>query len=86
MVRGLLILLGVAGALAALGVFTLSQQGASCEACMVFEGRRACRSASAATREEAEQHAIATACALVTAGVTSDLACQRSLPESLRCE
>jgi hypothetical protein len=85
MVGRLLIGLLLAVALVGLYWFTVSQQAASCEACVVFQGRRACRSASATSEEEAQRHAIATACALVTRGVTEDLACQRTPPERLRC-
>ncbi len=86
MVRELFIVALVVAALGGLTLFAMAQQGASCEACVVVHGQRACRSASAPTRVEAEQHAIATACAGVTGGVTGDLACQRTRPERLRCE
>jgi len=84
--RTLIVVLGVAAALAGLGWLVVSGQGATCEVCVVHGGREACRTASAADRNEAERHAQATACALVTSGVTSDLACQRSRPRSVRCE
>ncbi len=86
MVRGLLTLAGLAVAIGALYVYTVSEHAASCEACMVFEGRRACRTAAAAEEERARQHAIMAACSLITRGVTEDLACQRSVPERLTCE
>ena len=78
--------MAVAGAIAILWTLTVLQQGATCEVCMAFEGRRACKTASAATPEEATQHATATACALLSGGVTDDLACQRTPPERARCE
>jgi hypothetical protein len=76
--KALLVALVVAGAVALLWTLTVAQQGATCEVCMAFEGRRACKAASAATRDEAMQHATATACALLGGGVTEDLACQRA--------
>jgi len=73
-------------ALAGLAWYTVSSQQASCEACVSYRGREACRTASAASLEEAQRQAQATACALVTAGVTEDLECQRSRPRAIRCE
>jgi hypothetical protein len=84
--KALLVALVVAGAVAALWALTVAQQGATCEVCMAFEGRRACKAASAATRDEALHYATATACALLGGGVTEDLACQRTPPERARCE
>lgn len=83
--RRLAIGLAIAAALGGLAWFTVQGQTA-CEVCVVYRGREACRKASAATVEEAQQHAQATACALVTGGVTEDLECQRMRPTVLRCE
>jgi hypothetical protein len=85
-VRLLIGALGVAAALALLGWLAMSGQTETCEVCVSFRGRQACRTASAATVDEAQRHAQATACALVTGGVTQDLECQRSVPEAVRCE
>ena len=73
-------------AVAALWHLTVAQQGATCEVCVSFQGRRACRAASAGTPDEATRSALATACALVTGGVTEDLACGRTPPETVVCE
>jgi hypothetical protein len=76
----------IAGAAAAaLWTATLSGAGTECEACVHWEGRDACKSATGATREEAERAAIATACALVAQGVTASVGCQGVAPASLRC-
>ena len=83
--RPLAIGIAVAAGLAGLAWLTVRGQTA-CEVCVDYRGREACREASAATREEARQHAQATACALVTGGVTEDLECQRTPPTRLRCE
>ncbi len=78
--------LGIAAAaVAALYAATLADAGARCEACVSFEGREACKSATGPSRDEAERSAIATACALVTGGVTQTIACQGLEPRSLDC-
>jgi hypothetical protein len=85
-VRVLIAVLGVAAGLTLLGWLALSGQTSTCEVCVSFRGREACRTASAASVDEAQRHAQATACALVTNGVTQDLECQRSRPTAQRCE
>jgi len=77
---------GVAAAVAGLAWYTVSSQQAACEVCVRYRGREACRTASAASLAAAHQQAQATACALVTGGVTEDLECQRSRPQAVRCE
>lgn len=75
-----------AAVVAALYGATLAGAGVHCEACVVYEGRRACKAATGITREEAERSAIMTACALVSSGVTASIACQGLVPESLSCD
>ena len=84
--RTLAVIAVVAAGLGGLLWLTLASQGATCEVCVAFEGRRACRTASAATPDEATRQAQSTACGLVTGGVTGDLACLRTPPESAVCE
>jgi hypothetical protein len=74
-----------AAAVAALYAATLADAGVHCEACVSYEGRDACKSATGPSRDEAERAAIATACALVTGGVTQTIACQGLEPVSLDC-
>ena len=83
--RVLTVLAGVAGALAALGWYTVWGQTA-CEVCVVYHGREACRTVSATSSAKAERAAQATACALVTGGVTEALECERTPPTVARCE
>jgi hypothetical protein len=83
--RALAVVAAVVAGFAGLAWLTVRGQTA-CEVCVVYRGRQACREASAATADEARQHAQATACALVTNGVTQDLECQRTEPTRLRCE
>ncbi|MDJ0864480.1 MAG: hypothetical protein QNK03_00130 [Myxococcota bacterium] len=83
--RLVLTVLGLAAAGAVLWSALASLARFECEACVEFEGRPACRTAAAATREEAERSAITTACAVVTNGVTATLQCHATPPRSLRC-
>jgi hypothetical protein len=54
------------------------------EVCITFQGRTACRTASAATKEEALRAAVQNACALISSGVTDSIACQNTPPDSVR--
>ncbi len=75
----------LAAAAAILYAATLAQAGFECEACVLFEGRRACGTARAGSVAEARRTALTTACATVTSGVTSTLRCQAEPPLSLDC-
>jgi hypothetical protein len=80
--------IGLAVTAAAVGLLyyaTLAGAGTECEACMHYEGREACRSATGVDREEAERTAIATACALISNGVTATIRCQGLEPDQLEC-
>ncbi len=86
MKQAILVLLA-AGAFAALAFYQLQAEGAfECEACMELEGRRACGSVAAPTRNEARARAVSHACGIVTTGVTRTLECERSTPASLVCK
>ncbi len=54
------------------------------EVCMQFEGRTACRVASADTESNATRTAITNACALIASGVTASQQCEHSTPVSLK--
>jgi hypothetical protein len=85
MKQGILVLL-VAGAFAALAFYQLQAEGAfECEACVEIDGRRACGTVAAPTRDEARARAVSHACGIVTTGVTRTLACERGVPASLVC-
>jgi hypothetical protein len=75
----------VAAIVALLYYATLAGADTECEACMRYEGREACRTAIGVGREEAERTAIATACALVSSGVTGTIRCQALAPVKLEC-
>ena len=82
--------LGIAFALATLGVLILSmtrQTGFNCQVCMQYMGRTECREALGATEEEAMRTAKDNACALLAAGMTQVVQCTtRTEPLSVSCE
>lgn len=65
---------------------TLQQTAVSCEVCVAFSGRSACRTSSGADRDQAQQMAHSTACAALSGGVTEGMRCQRTLPSSVSCD
>jgi hypothetical protein len=59
-------------------VYTTMSAGSSryrCEVCMEFQGKRSCRTASAATEQQARRTAQDNACALISSGVTDSMQC-----------
>ena len=56
-----------------------------CEVCIRMDGREACRTVTAATREDALRGAIDNACAQLTSGVTGTLRCSRTEPSRAEC-
>ena len=75
----------VAAAAASLYAATLAEAGSECSSCVRFGGEERCATARAATREDAERTAIATACAAISRGVTASIQCQASDPVSMQC-
>jgi len=75
----------VAAALGALYAATLAEAGSECSVCVRFGEAERCATARAASREDAEQSAIATACAAISAGVTATVQCQAAEPISRTC-
>ena len=89
MTRGLRLGLGVAlaiGFAAALVMATLDQMQVTCEVCVEFGGRRACREGAASDRDGAIRQARSTACAILSRGITEGMRCDRTPPVSVRCE
>lgn len=81
------VLLGILFAAAVLGVLIYSSLNLSSykvEVCMDFQGRHACRTASAASREFALRTATSNACALIASGVTETIGCEQTRPTSIR--
>ena len=62
---------------------TFHQERIRCRVCMSFSGRSDCRTASAATREEALRTAVSNACAQLSSGVTETTQCENTKPESV---
>ena len=58
----------------------------SCEICITYQGREACRKADASTLDEARRTATDLACAVLASGMTESLQCQRTEPLSLTCD
>jgi len=53
------------------------------KACMQYEGRTNCATASGSTKEFATRAAVSTACASIASGVTGTIGCEGSRPVSL---
>ena len=78
--------LAIAFAVLVLGYIMISsfrQQGFRCRVCMSFKGNRDCRTASAATEQEALRTAVTNACAQLSGGVTESNQCENTPPESV---
>jgi hypothetical protein len=77
------VLVGVIFVLVVLGVLIYSSLHLAAygvEVCMNFGGRSACSTAKAATKDEALQNAMTTACGQIAFGVTDTIACSRTEP------
>jgi hypothetical protein len=78
--------LAVAFAVLVLGYIVFSSfrpQGFRCRVCMSFKGGRDCRTASAATEQEALRTAVTNACAQLSGGVIESNQCETTPPESV---
>jgi hypothetical protein len=64
-------------------VSTFQGERVRCRVCIVFNGRRDCRTASAANRMEAQRTATDNACAQLSSGVTETGQCTNTPPESV---
>lgn len=68
----------VVSTLAVLGLliyFSMPSANFRCEVCVEFEGRKACRTASAETKAMAQRTAHENACAQIASGVTGTTGC-----------
>lgn len=54
------------------------------EVCMEYQGRSSCRTAGAATEEQALRTATENACALIASGVTDSIGCGNTRPVSVK--
>lgn len=81
------VILGIVFVLAVLVVLLFSTMNLAkfrVEVCVAFNGRSDCRIASADTEEHALRTATSNACGLLASGVTDTLACEHSVPTSVR--
>jgi hypothetical protein len=68
-------------------LFSMTRQFAvTCEVCITFEGRSACREAYGKTEEEAIRTATDNACGLLASGMTQSIACGNVAPDSTSCQ
>lgn len=65
---------------------TLTLDRVSCEVCVEFRGQKACRTASAPTREEAIRTATENACAQIVSGMTDTMACTETAQKTINCK
>ena len=78
---GIIFILGILGVLL---YSTMNLAKFRVEVCVTFNGRSDCRIASADTEEHALRTATSNACGLLASGVTDTLACEHSVPTSVR--
>lgn len=78
----ILLALGFAGLLL---YSTLSAQQVECAACVTFNGKSNCATASGTTEEEALRTAVNTACGTIAAGMDESIRCSGLPPERPRC-
>ena len=81
----IVIVLLVLGAMAYIVTSSIATSKLSCEVCIDFKGRQACRTARGPTREEAIQTALNNACAQVVSGRTENILCGGSAPATVAC-
>jgi hypothetical protein len=77
------VVLGIAfvvAVLAAVVISTMQMKGYRVEVCKQYQGRSVCRTASAATEQQALRAATENACALISSGVTDTIQCQATDP------
>ena len=71
------------GFIVLIGLIIYSSTGlgkVSCEVCIEFRGRRACKPAAGTTRDEAILTAKGSACADITSGRDESIACNNATP------
>ena len=81
-------LLGAALAAVTAGVLVwaiLGSMRVTCEVCITYHGRTACRSATGSSREETLRTATDNACAFLASGMTESIDCSNTPPDSSSC-
>ncbi|MEX2263039.1 MAG: hypothetical protein WD696_13870 [Bryobacteraceae bacterium] len=80
-------ILGILFLLAVLGYLVISTQRTAqhrVEVCITYQGRQACRTALASSKESAQRAATDNACAQIASGMTDSIACTNTPPDSVR--
>jgi hypothetical protein len=80
------VIIGIVFGIAVLVVIiwsSLNMSQVQVKACMQYEGRTNCATASGSTREFATRAAVSTACATISGGVTGTIGCEASKPVSI---
>jgi hypothetical protein len=80
------ILAALALALVLLVYSSMRLASVTCEVCIAFRGRNKCRTASAATRQEALRTASDNACDFLASGMSDGIQCSNTPPSSVTCE
>lgn len=81
-------ILGLIFALVLLALMVYASLGLrreSCEVCITFDARTACRKADGSSRDEAIRTATDNACAFLASGMTDSIRCSNTPPESVEC-
>jgi hypothetical protein len=76
---------GIVGFLAYVVVGSMARVERTCELCVEFNGRTECRRGAGATDQEAKDAAQTAACGVMAFGMDQSIACQRTVPTTVRC-
>ena len=74
----------IIGVLAVLVYTSIGYHQFEVELCITYKGRSACGTAAGATREEAMRAAANLTCSSIASGMSEDIACSRTEPDSIR--
>ncbi len=74
----------IIGVLAVLVYTSIGYHQFEVELCITYKGRNACGTAAGATREEAMRAAANLTCSSIASGMSEDIACGRTEPDSIR--
>jgi len=83
--RNVLIAVAIAAIAGYIVVSSMGVATVSCEVCMEFKGREACRSARGPSEDEAIVTARDNACAQIVSGRTENILCGGSQPKTISC-
>lgn len=86
MKKGTIVTIILALGFAALLLYsTLQAQQVECSACVTFNGRTNCATASAETEQAATQQAVTTACGTIASGMDESIRCANTPPQRPQC-